>query len=123
LASDPFSFECPSYRIIIQLAVLFGSETWTLTEKSTAALVSWEMKVSRRIYGPVSINGTWRIRTNRELENVYNISDILTEIKPRRTEWLGHILRMESSRVPQTILDGRPQGEKKHWETGLKMAG
>jgi hypothetical protein len=33
------------YRTIIQPAVLFGSETWTLKEKSTATLMSWERKV------------------------------------------------------------------------------
>jgi hypothetical protein len=94
-------------KTIIQPAVLFGSETWILTEKSTATLMSWERKVLRRIYDPVSINDTWRIRSNRELENLYNGPDILAETKCRRIEWLGHVLRLESSRVPQKILGGR----------------
>jgi hypothetical protein len=33
------------YKTIIPPAVLFGSETWTLTEKSTATLMSWERKI------------------------------------------------------------------------------
>jgi hypothetical protein len=35
----------------------------------------------------------------------------VAEIKSRKTEWLGHVLRMESSRVTQQILDGRPEGK------------
>jgi hypothetical protein len=47
------------------------------------------------------INGTWRIRSNREPGSLYNRPDFVTEIKSRRTEWLGCVLRMESRRVPQ----------------------
>jgi hypothetical protein len=65
---------------------LFGSETWTLTEKSTATLMSRERKNLRRIYDPVSINGIWRTRCNRELESLYNRTDIVAEIKSRRIE-------------------------------------
>jgi hypothetical protein len=43
----------------------------------------------------------------RELESLYNRADIVTEIKSRRTELLGHVLRMESNREPQKILDGK----------------
>jgi hypothetical protein len=35
----------------------------------------------------------------------------VAEIKSRIIEWLGHVLRMESSRVPQKIMDGRPEGK------------
>jgi hypothetical protein len=33
----------------------------------------------------------------------------VAEIKSRRIEWLGDVLRIESSRLPQNILDGRPE--------------
>jgi hypothetical protein len=37
----------------------------------------------------------------------------MTEIKSRRIEWLMHVLRMESSRVPQKkILNERPEGKR-----------
>jgi hypothetical protein len=36
----------------------------------------------------------------------------VAEIKSKRTEWLGHVLKMESSRIPQKILDGRPEGTR-----------
>jgi hypothetical protein len=44
------------YKTIIQPAVIFGSETWTLTEKSTENLMSRERKILLRICGTVYIN-------------------------------------------------------------------
>jgi hypothetical protein len=73
------------YKTIIQPAVLFGSETWTLRAISAGTLMSWERTTLRRIYGRVCINGTWRIRSNRELESLYNRPDIVAETKSRRT--------------------------------------
>jgi hypothetical protein len=39
------------------------------------------------------------LRTNLELQNVYRSPDIVTEIKVRRLEWLGHIIRMDGARM------------------------
>jgi hypothetical protein len=47
-----------------------------------------------------------------ELESLYNRPDTVAETKSKRIEWLGHILTMESNRVPQKILDGRPEGKR-----------
>jgi hypothetical protein len=33
-------------------------------------------------------------------------------MKSRRIEWLGHVFRMESSRAPQKVLDGRPEEKR-----------
>jgi hypothetical protein len=74
--------------------------------------MSRERKILRRICGPVCINGAWRIKSNRELGGLFNRPGIVTEIKSRRIEWLGHILRTDSRRVPQKILDGRSEGER-----------
>jgi len=48
--------------------VLCGAEAWTLTKKEEKALVIFERKIFRRIYGPKYENGEWKSRTNRELE-------------------------------------------------------
>ena len=43
---------------------------WTLTKKEEKALLIFERKIFRRIYGPKYENGEWKSRTNRELEEV-----------------------------------------------------
>jgi hypothetical protein len=41
-----------------------------LGSKEEATLLIFERKIFRRIYGPKNENGEWKIRTNRELEEI-----------------------------------------------------
>ena len=46
----------------------YGAEAWTLTKKEEQAVLIFERKMFRRIYGPKYGNGEWKRGTNRELE-------------------------------------------------------
>ena len=48
--------------------MLYGDETWTLTEKEEQALLIFEREIFRRIYGLKYENREWKSWTNRELE-------------------------------------------------------
>jgi hypothetical protein len=50
--------------------VSYGAEAWTMTKKEEQALLIFETKIFRRIYGPKYENGEWKSRTNRELEEM-----------------------------------------------------
>jgi hypothetical protein len=50
--------------------VSYGVEAWTMTKKDEQALLVFERKIFRRIYGPKHENGEWKIRTNREVEEI-----------------------------------------------------
>jgi len=43
---------------------------WTMTKKEEQALLIFERKLFRRIYGPKYEDGEWKSRTNRELEEL-----------------------------------------------------
>jgi hypothetical protein len=43
---------------------------------------------------------------------VYKSPDIVTEIKIRRLEWLGHVIRMEGTRIPKMIFNTKPEGRR-----------
>ena len=47
-----------------------GAEAWTLTEEEEQAVLIFERKIFRRIYGPKCENGEWESRKNRELEEM-----------------------------------------------------
>ena len=94
--------------------MLCGAEGWTVTEREEQAVLIFERKIFRRIYGPEYENGQWKSRTNRELEEMNKGEHIVKWINGQRISWLGHLERMED-RVPKTIFTknwkGREEGE------------
>jgi len=71
---------------------------WSGSEKIEKILMTWERKILRKIYGPTMEKGQWRIKTNLELMTKYKSQDIVTTIKTRRLEWIGHVIRMNETR-------------------------
>jgi hypothetical protein len=59
-------------------------ETWTLTKEGEGRLRLFERKVLRKIYGPISENGIWRIRYNKELDKIIQGENIVRYIKSHR---------------------------------------
>jgi hypothetical protein len=101
-----------TYKTIIRPVILYSSGTWTITWKMASTLMTWERKILRKIYGPKSEQGVWRIRSNLELQNMYKSPDIVTEITVRRLEWLGHVSRMEDTRLTKMIFNAKPEGRR-----------
>ena len=62
----------------------YGAEEWTLTDKEEQALLIFERKIFRRIYGPKYENGEWKSRTNRELEEMSKGENIVKWTKGQR---------------------------------------
>jgi hypothetical protein len=75
-------------------------------------LMAWERKILRKIYGPTKENGQWRIESNAELITKYKSQDIVTVIKIRQLEWLGHVIRMNEIRSVKKIFEGKLEGRR-----------
>jgi hypothetical protein len=41
---------------------------------------------------------------------IFMSPDNVTEIKVKRLEWLGHVIRMEDTRLPKMIFNAKPEG-------------
>jgi hypothetical protein len=100
--------------------VIYGAETWTLTSKIEKMLMTWERKILRKIYGPTKENGQWRIKTKAELITKYKSKDIVTVIKIRRLEWLGHVIRMNETGSVKKILEGKLEGRRGRGQPRLR---
>lgn len=51
----------------------------------------FEIKIIRRIYGYVHVNGVWKVRSNLEIESVLKGDDIVDYIKVSRLCQAGHV--------------------------------
>jgi hypothetical protein len=69
-------------------------------------LSTFERKILRRIYSPIQEGGCRRARWNNKLYSLYREPNIVEDIKLRRLEWAGHIIRMEEQRIPKRVLNG-----------------
>jgi len=76
-------------------------------------LLIFERKIFRRIYGPKYEDGEWKIRTNRELEELSKGENIVKWIKGQRISWLSHLERMEEDRMPKKIFTQELGGTKR----------
>jgi len=77
------------------------------------ALLIFERKIFRRIYGPKYENGEWKCRTNRELEEMSKGEYIVKWIKGQRISWLGHLERMKEDRMPRKIFTQELEGSRR----------
>jgi hypothetical protein len=75
------------------------------------AVLIFERKIFRRIYGAKYEDGEWKIRTNQELEVLRE--NIVKWIKGQRIVWLGHLERMEEGRMPKKIFTQELEGTRR----------
>ena len=72
-------------------------------------MLVFENAILRRIAGPVfdAETNIWRRRHNDELRDLTQVPSIVNVIKTHRLRWAGHTNRMNESRYPKEILEGR----------------
>jgi hypothetical protein len=81
----------------------------------------WKRKNLRKIYGVKKEGNEWKIRNNQELRNMYGQPDITTEIKSKRLEMLGHVVRIEENRMVKRVFEGQPGGRRKTRRTRKRL--
>jgi hypothetical protein len=68
----------------------------------------FERKILRKIFGPTNENGKCRIKTNQELDELIKCTNIINFIQAQRLGWLGHIERMQGTRIVKVIYSWKP---------------
>ena len=88
------------YKSIIRPIVTYGCETWAMTVTEQNRLLIFERGVLGKIYGPTQNNdGTWRIKTNEELEILIKKKNIVRFIKSQRLRWAAHVIGTDTRRT------------------------
>ena len=87
------------FRVIVMSVLLYGSETWAVTQQDLKRLHAFQMKCLRDIIG-VTLAEVGEI----PVEN---------QVKLRRLQWFGHLQRMPAHRPQRQVLKCRPRGKKR----------
>jgi hypothetical protein len=99
---------------VIRPIVTYSCETWILKETIINKLLVFERKILKKIFGRNKENGIWRIETNQELDEIIKRKNIINFIRAQRLSrlsWLGHIERMQSTRMVKAIYSWKPSQE------------
>jgi hypothetical protein len=60
----------------------------------------FERKILRKIFGPIKEdNCIWRIKTNKELDELIKHWNTINYVKSQRLSWFGHTNRMPETSV------------------------
>ena len=107
------------YWSVIRPIAVYGCETWVHKESIIQKLSVFE----RKIFGPTKeANGIWRIKTNKELDELIKHRNIINYVKAQSLSWFGHTNRMPETSIVKRIhkwkpFTGRPAGSpKSKWD-------
>lgn len=110
------------YKTVIRPVMLYGAETWPLTDYLAERFSVCEMRMLRYCLG-ISLE---EHRTNESIREEANVMNILDMMKRRRLQWFGHVCRREREedirKVYELRVEGRrSRGRPKHrWKDTIK---
>ena len=97
------------FRTLVLSVLLYGAETWTVTQHDIRKLNSFQMRCLRDILGITLWN---RVRNSDILERTGMVS-MEDQLKQRRLQWFGHVWRMPTTRPQRQLLRCRPSGRRR----------
>lgn len=98
------------YNTMIKSNLLYGAETWRITEENKRRLETVEMDVLRRSLG---VSRLQKIR-NEEIRRLMGVDGTLYEdIEAKQLIWYGHLQRMDEQRLPKKVFEWIPAQRRK----------
>jgi len=97
------------YNALIQSSLLYGSETWRLTENNKRRVEATEMDALRR---SSRISRKERMRNVTIRQQIGLEEPIVKEIKQNQLTWYGHVQRMAEGRLPKIALNWTPKQKR-----------
>ena len=102
--------KCNLYKALVLSAVLYSSETWTLSKLMERKLESFHCGCLRRILRVSYLEKA----TNDEIMSRSRMPQLSTMIMLKRIKWYGHIQRMEPGRLARSDFDWDPPDQYVH---------
>ena len=97
------------FRTCVMPVLLYGAETWAVTQDEVRKMKTFHMRCIRDILGFT----LWDRRRNKELLKEANEQPIEEQMKEMRLRWFGHLQRMPDHWPQKQLLRFRPKGKKR----------
>ena len=97
------------YNAYVLPVLLFGSETWALTDKQLQQLERVHSSCLRQMLN-VRVSDRHRLVDIRAMCGTVSLADYLTAARLR---WFGHVMRMDEGRIPHVALHSTLHGVTK----------
>ena len=113
------------YNALFKSGLLYGSETWRLTENNKRRVEATEMDALGR---SSKISRKERIRNVTIRQQIGLEETIVKEIEKNQLTWHGHVQRMAEGRLPKIALKWMPKQKRargrptKNWMEGVRKA-
>ena len=87
--------------------LLYGAETWTVSDKMLKKLAAFELWTYRRM-----LNITWKdkVKNDEVLRRAGTVRLLVDDVKRRKLQFFGHLMRKEG--FQRLILEGRIEGKR-----------
>jgi Reverse transcriptase (RNA-dependent DNA polymerase) len=96
-------------RCYVFSTLLYGVESWTLKKKHMTNLQAFEMWCYRRMW---RISWVDRITNTEVLDKMQKDCEIITTIKKKKLQYIGHIMRNSKYTLLQLIMQGKILGKR-----------
>jgi len=102
------------------------AEHGILKETIINRLMDFERKILRKIFSSTYENGSWRIKTNQELDKLIKHKNMISFARAQRLGRHGHIERMQETRMVKAIYSWKPIAKRStgrpkiRWEDDVK---
>lgn len=89
--------------------LMYGVETWILTDATCKRLEAFEMWCYRRM---LRISWTYRVTNEAVLQRMQKEKEIMKTVKQRKLSYFGHIMRNNKYNLLQLIMQGKFDGKR-----------
>ena len=97
------------FKTIARAVLMYGCEAWKLTKTEAKKLGAFQYKCMKRI-----LRIRWpRTISHQQIQETTGVSRTSDEIRRRRWNWIGHILRKNRQEHRITALEWRPEGRRR----------
>uniref|UniRef100_A0A1Y1M3Z3 Reverse transcriptase domain-containing protein n=1 Tax=Photinus pyralis TaxID=7054 RepID=A0A1Y1M3Z3_PHOPY len=97
------------YKTIFKPTIVYGCESWVVTNQASSKIQAIEMKYLRGVMGITRLDRCKNDIVRRELE----VEPIIESIKRQQLKWFGHLMRMGEGRKTKNVWQARPWQKRK----------